>query len=82
MAPEYKQSSPCAPQGAVFCQEHSGQRTLLYALLALVGVAVTILIFQVGLTLSMSVSLREDLGTLKQRVSVIEYQLKQIERNQ
>ena len=63
-----------------FCSEHSGQRALLKALLGLTGVAVTLLLFQVGLTLSMSSSIKDDLAGLRERVAVIEYQLKTLQK--
>ena len=66
--------------GLHFCDEHSGQKTLLKVLLGLSGVAVTLLLFQVGLTLKMSGDLRNDLSSIRERVAVLEFQVGRIAR--
>lgn len=79
-----------------YCEEHSGQKTLLKTLLGLVGSAVVLLLFQVGMTLNMqnklsadmarmnaelqagqakiSTDLQRDIGAVRERVAVLEYQ--------
>lgn len=61
-----------------FCPEHSAQRVLLKALLGLVGTAVVLLLFQIGLTLKMNDSLKSDLALLRERIAVLEYRVNEV----
>lgn len=85
-----------------YCEEHSGQKTLLRTLLGLVGTAVVLLLFVVGLTLNMkselstamangnkelqddlakmSSELQRDIGAVRERVAVLEYQARDKQR--
>lgn len=45
-----------------YCEEHSGQKALLRTLLGLVGTAVVLLLFVVGLTLNMKTELSDSMA--------------------
>jgi hypothetical protein len=45
-----------------YCEEHSGQKTLLKTMLGLVGTAVVLLLFMVGLTLNMKTDLSNSMA--------------------
>jgi len=46
-----------------YCEEHSGQKALLKTMLGLVGTAVVLLLFMVGLTLNMKTELSNSMTT-------------------